>query len=123
MRSGALAATSLIVIARAGACVVASRPERRTTRIYGPSCSRGESRDCALGRGLRALVSHGHRDDARHRLTERGPDALASDRGVGVPVKLAHEMGHVNHVMIETGVRLGKLREVGTEGNPTPAPY
>lgn len=32
-------------------------------------------------------------------------------------------MNHVNNVMIDTGVRLGKLREVGTEGRADPDPY
>jgi hypothetical protein len=32
-------------------------------------------------------------------------------------------MGHVHNVMIQTGLRLGKLREVGTEFTPDPDPY
>lgn len=32
-------------------------------------------------------------------------------------------MNHVNNVMIETGLRLGKLRELGTEVRPDPDPY
>jgi hypothetical protein len=38
------------------------------------------------------FVTHGERGDGRNRL-ERGPDPLAGERRVGVPVELVTELG------------------------------
>jgi hypothetical protein len=49
-----------------------------------------------------------------HASSEQAQDSLRAASGL---------MNHVNNVMIETGLRLGKLREVGTEARADPDPY
>jgi hypothetical protein len=58
----------------------------------------------------------------RNAIVHKGRHASSQDAGDSMLAAITL-MSHVNHVMIETGERLGKLAELGTEFRADPDPH